>query len=304
MKQVLEGQNERGGAGAGGSAQPAAFPWRAKNWLESLDIVDIIADALLEPLKAEARETTVLEEEYIKALGMHLTAHPIVNLIEQSVQRLGTAIHKAAKRHARKGFAADNMCLGNQTTSKFFEAQSGTESGAGLQYGDVSHFSMGLDGFLGPPNPLLRDSMAAEHCDSSDSGTPFKVKNYGTVTTPQLEYYFVVDPSEERLHSLGYETWPTEPVLAEAASVDPEEVRRKQRKALPMKEFESKLAKVNGKLRDKSVEPLQDEEFHGSRLCAPSPPIPPHAAAARGHAHARNLAPHPAISPRASHDLA
>ena len=38
----------------------------------------------------------------------------------------------------------------------------------------------------------------------------FNVSNYDTTTAPEVEYYFVVEPSDERLIKLGLHAWPQE----------------------------------------------------------------------------------------------
>ena len=67
-----------------------------------------------------------------------------------------------------------------------------------------------------------------------------QVDNYGTVTKPCLEYWFVVDPSDEKLRKLGEPNWPYEktvvddqpgnngPELAEKARIE-------RRKPLPLR---------------------------------------------------------------------
>ena len=49
--------------------------------------------------------------------------------------------------------------------SKFFE----DNDGKGMEYGTTDVFFRGLDGFIGPPNPLLRVTVEQEHCHSEDS---------------------------------------------------------------------------------------------------------------------------------------
>lgn len=140
--------------------------WRAKKWLESLDLIEILTDALLKPLKAEDPDVS-LERGYVEALGQHSTAHPIIQSIERSLQDIGEKIFKAAKRLSSSRHGAEDVAGSNQetSTSKFFEDADGAVNGT-LRLGELSQFFMGLVGFVGPPNPNLRDSMIGEHCES------------------------------------------------------------------------------------------------------------------------------------------
>jgi hypothetical protein len=65
-----------------------------------------------------------------------------------------------------------------------------------LEYGKEDVFFRGLDGFLGPPNPNLDDTVEAEHCDRADSLKEFTVPNYRTKTMSHIEYWFVKDPTQ------------------------------------------------------------------------------------------------------------
>ena len=88
---------------------------------------------------------------------------------------------------------------GTPAASKFFE-----DGEASLKFGEISTFYEGLDGFLGPPNPNLREAMENEHCKSADATAIFRVPNYYTHTTSELEYWFVVEPTQEKLEELRF----------------------------------------------------------------------------------------------------
>ena len=253
--------------------------WRAKKWLESLDLIQIIADGLLEPLKHESVDLQ-LELPYFEALGQHSSPHPIITSLNKNLHKIGDKIYNAATRLTK---CADDAGKHPQTTwtSKFFESTDNEASGKlePLRLGKTAHFFQGLDGFLGPPNPNLRESMVYEHCESADSQSPFRVHNYHTVTTPEIEWHFVVDPSKTVLDDLNLKEWPQEQQLVapptprtssmSSSDVDADKQKRKKpspRQARDIKEFESELAEHNGKLRDRGHQPLRDEEFFAARL--------------------------------------
>ena len=49
-----------------------------------------------------------------------------------------------------------------------------------------------------------------EHGAAADSNVEFEVGNYGTRTTSQLEWWFVVEPTAARLRELGRSEWPAD----------------------------------------------------------------------------------------------
>lgn len=99
-----------------------------------------------------------------------------------------------------------NVPSQRQEEEVFFEDGEGS-----LKFGEISTFYEGLDGFLGPPNPNLREAMENEHCNSNlskDATAIFRVEakeaNYYTYTTSELEFWFVVDPTDKKLEELRF----------------------------------------------------------------------------------------------------
>lgn len=68
----------------------------------------------------------------------------------------------------------------------------------GALVGNISHFEMGLDGFNGKPNgDNVELQMKLEFADS----TEFKTSNYGgVITSPVIEWEFVVNPQEGKVY--------------------------------------------------------------------------------------------------------
>jgi hypothetical protein len=81
--------------------------------------------------------------------------------------------------------------------------------GFDLGLGHLSSFYGGLEAIVGPPDPKIDIGMEREHCVSADSTVTFTTPNYGIVTTSQIEYYYVVDPSGG-LVELGIAEYPRE----------------------------------------------------------------------------------------------
>ena len=102
------------------------------------------------------------------------------NLLERpgpggiSVQRrLAQAIRKATRRfkEERSGYEREDDDAEAKAESKFFEDKHGEQ----MVYGDIGVFYRGLEGFLGPPNPSLDDTVRNEHTKQEDS----KVRYHG-----------------------------------------------------------------------------------------------------------------------------
>lgn len=93
------------------------------------------------------------------------------------------------------------------------------------------------------------------------------MSNYGTETTPQIEFYFVFEPTPERLRRLELPEWPVERELIKSdpldAALDPEQadrVRQQRRYARPPAEFEAQMADKNALLRRQGLKPIVEEE--------------------------------------------
>ena len=159
-----------------------------------------------------------------------------------------------------------------------------------LQLGDQAIFHEGLDGFLGPPNPNLKESMKNEHCESPDSTLEWVVKNYGTRTTPKREYWVVADPSPERMVELGLKEWPKEDqtklrafkstaphretppgapsrrLQKRAHTTPPLAAEHRGRLVRPFSAFQGEYNQKNAQLKAQGMEKLQKVEFYGARL--------------------------------------
>ena len=170
----------------------------AAGWLDSssLNLVDMINEALLQPLWQEGSRDPRLERPYIAALGRMSDASPIVAALERRLQAIGEKIYQQAKELS-ENTKTEKELSEVDPTSKFFDGDSGENKSSVLQFGDQAYFERGLDKFIGPPNPNLGETMLIEHCESRDSDVEFTVTNYDTVTKPCIEYWFVVEPTDE-----------------------------------------------------------------------------------------------------------
>ena len=137
-----------------------------------------------------------------------------------------------------------------------------------LDFGNTSHFFRGLDGFIGPPNPNLRETMQMEHCESYDSQNFFTTPNYGTETTPRTEYWFVVEPTDEKLAELNIREWPAEDHVRVESKLrsDSHPSIRPYRNVMTFEKFEFEFNDHNLRLKSKDMDPLQKVEFFGGRL--------------------------------------
>lgn len=265
--------------------ESSAHDWgefELRSWLESLNLSEAIEKALCSPLEevfrdesgrseldegapasapmadgAGADDQEEIKKLFLTSLGEHSSHEHIARVLHE--RKLTDEIAKAIWENARQMSSSDDdaVPVGDARAtlqSKFFEDD------RALKFGDVATFYHGLDGFLGPPNPNLFESMENEHMRQEDSNKLFKAPNYKTQTTPQIEFWFVADPSDAKLRMLKLNEWPHEPLASN------DEPFKFARQALHPEHFEAELGDRNSRLRDLQMAPLVDEEFIAARL--------------------------------------
>ena len=134
-------------------------------------------------------------------------------------------------------------------------------AGFDLKYGTLTDFRGGLEQLLGSAAPREEEAMAdmeAEHTMRADSDTEFTVYNYGTVTCSRAEFFFVAEPTPQRLAKLGLEHWPIDTKLRDAG--------RYQREPLGAVAFRKVRLRINKDLKEAGAAPFSIEEFVASRL--------------------------------------
>ena len=65
-----------------------------------------------------------------------------------------------------------------------------------LHYESLDSYFLGLDAYVGLPNPNLLVAMEREHCFAPDSEYEFTTPNYGITTKSLIEWWFVFDPEK------------------------------------------------------------------------------------------------------------
>ena len=126
-------------------------------------------------------------------------------------------------------------------------------------------FQRGLTGLVGPPaNGDAQQVMYAEHSERPDSQEWFSVGNYGTTTTSEIEYAFIVDPTQGTLSKLGLEDegWPRESRLEEAGR----EFASRMRVPTPLEAFEKQRADFHRRVRELTGGSFTREALIGGRL--------------------------------------
>jgi len=158
--------------------------------LQDAGVVQTLARALME--RAEALDAN----DPIDAVQSKLTAEDFVKVLEvaKAEQALAFEKHCAGLRARR---ASERAAA--EVNSKFSSGD-GTFEGA---YGDLADFLKGLDA-IGLPQPRVYDGMRSEFNDSDDSDAEWKTSNYGgIVTTPKLEWEYVVCPDMTKVYPGG-----------------------------------------------------------------------------------------------------
>ena len=119
-----------------------------------------------------------------------------------------------------------------------------------LRFGELSAFFGGLEKKIGSPDPNVRDAMEREHTMAADSNKDFTTPNYEVTTKPEIEWSFVVEPTQNV-------EWPIEKKLEPPAV---------PRTPLSMRQLESLLRQKNEELERVQAAHLLLEEAIGARL--------------------------------------
>ena len=183
----------------------AAERWSASAWLASLDsntdgnsVARVVANALLVGSTDASDELAALA--YLmqrcpteQALADHLLATDMVpKLVALVHSHLGKLISNTSWQAPAK-----------LVRHKFAGAME-------AHYAGLDDFFGGLEGQIGAPQPNALEAIEAEHLHRDDSLVNFLASNYGVRTTSSVEWFFVVEPTPERLAKLGLPGWPIE----------------------------------------------------------------------------------------------
>ena len=232
----------------------ASEAWTVVGWLKGLDVMQVLADALLRPVgvaSSAAGQSWRLELGFVRALAG--TSNPI-EVFSELLRGDGQLI----------GLLADMLC----TASRSLVASGGSacpvelhakfmqdHDAFTLDFGGLATYYGGLDGLIGAPQPNLRDAMNREHTKAADSQALFEAANYGTQTTPEIEYHFVLCP-ERGLGVLKLGNWPGETRLIAS-------LRRAPR---TLSSFKLELSKANARLKKLECAPVSEDEVLAARL--------------------------------------
>ena len=113
---------------------------------------------------------------FARETASHLTAEVEALLIE-SICKL-------------RDSGADYVSALEQNSKFSMEADAKTSS-----FAELKNFYDGPEKLIGTPNPKANEGIKREHCGRKNSDTKHTTPNYNVLTWPNLEYYFVVNPS-------------------------------------------------------------------------------------------------------------
>ena len=221
--------------------------WDAAEWLSSLGVAGMVSARL------HAHTPTGAELPFVKALGAVADRESVLALLQAGPQPLLEELADCVLAGASR-LAGGHASSGAELHDKF--VQSG--GAFTLSYGSLASFYSGLEGMIGPPSPYLLETMRKEHTESVDSRDEFAAGNYGTTTTSEIEWWFVVDP-EHGLRRLGRAGWPDESKLRAS---HPERCR----KPTPLVQLGFEMQRLNTALTEMEAEPLIEEELLATRL--------------------------------------
>ena len=163
--------SQAAGSGAEESSSSASRQpeWSGAEWVESLGVAKLVADALL--ARARGAPLTFVrslaeDEEHGRDALLSILR---VGLLEKLSERIWEGMRRLVQSTATSGAALHAKFIAEGETFK-------------LSYGGLEVFFGGLESLIGPPNPNLKDAMEREHCHSADSTQLFRTSNYGIDT--------------------------------------------------------------------------------------------------------------------------
>ena len=252
--------------------------WQVKDWLNSIggdeesdgglpSLASVLAEALLGQLRARSTDTrfelgfmsyigSLPEEEGKKIVRGMLDG---TDYLEKVSGHIATAARRLNREMAKQKASQGNLAAGGGG-SKFVE---GGAAGFTLTFGDRRDFFQGLEKLIGKPDPVsFRSGMRRDHTAGPDATRPFTAHNYGTTTTSEAEWYFVVDPTQANLEKLELSEWPVDTKLRS----DPK-TQHKCRQPRPLSEFAANVREVTARLEAMGIaEPLDTDKLIGARL--------------------------------------
>jgi WD40 repeat protein/ankyrin repeat protein len=180
--------------GAGGDSDPRVlskeglkvwmrgrFPaYQVRQMLKSVDFLTPIVTQLLgsAPQRDGLEHFRLLAKEDVRrALGASMNEW--VDAIHSKISAFQNAVSGKQGRGGNLKFAGDLGSCGNTFEGKYESADA---------------FDAGLDKFIGQPDPKVLDAIINEHCNSSNSTTPFTTSNYGLTCTPKEELEAALSP--------------------------------------------------------------------------------------------------------------
>ena len=227
--------------------------WSTVQWLDNLDMVKCIANALLGPLVKAAGRRGVSKSElaFVAALGDASTSDEILTILASSslLQELAEVLFDGARKLSRPH--AEGGGRRGTLANRFVAEQE--DANTLLTFGSFDQFYGGIEAIVGPPNVKVYESMETEHCRAEDSDISFVSPNYLIRTTSKKEWHLVVNPSE-------VDVVPREEARRGSSSQLIALPTFATRKRQPLSDFDRALRVVNDKLAAVGANALGKEE--------------------------------------------
>ena len=207
--------------------EPVVPPgWTLDGWLKSLDLGTVVCaaarkhfDALLHGKegKLTAAEQLSHERAYVEHLGKNGSVESVISMLKESplLYDLASAIFEGASDFGTPEDPVPPAEVTREKTADELNAEMVQAAGALTFANEPSVFFGGLDRLIGAPNVSvgLVEALELEHCTREDADTPFEARNYGTITTSRIEWFFVARAGEKaslakHFDDVGYDDWP------------------------------------------------------------------------------------------------
>ena len=170
----------------------ATYKRQVSTELSSIPVHDMLASNLLQSIEPGMDPfdwLLALDEPTLEGLSRTFASHVQHSLL--------LFLENLEQEHGMHLQGAHDSKSGNQSKFAWTEFDG---AGRAAQFADIEFFRKGLNELIGLPAPKIRQGMEQEHCSGDACDRKFKTSNYGSETTPKLEWEFVVNPDPDKTY--------------------------------------------------------------------------------------------------------
>ena len=191
--------------------------WSATAWMRrDGTVIDAVAEALLAPLQrvAAATDATVaaggaaalpgeMQQQYVSGLAEQLGPPEEGATVLAGWLESAGVVHKLAAKLDKAARLLRAEVEQRAESDRAAATAPGGDSKFEMAFGGLETFYGGLEKYVGLPDVPVEKALEGEHTKRCDSFRDFEATNLGITTKSIWEYWFVADPSQEKVKELA-----------------------------------------------------------------------------------------------------